>query len=106
QGQRQARRRFAKIEPDQRESRTADAQVGGAERQVRTATATHPEEAPKIHSGSRGGGGIERLVGVDEGGHRSSACDAPQAGRKEARATGRPTPDDLRDLTAANPRHV
>src|SRR2546430_12908533 len=34
----QARRRFAKIEPDQRESRTADEQVGGAERQVRTAT--------------------------------------------------------------------
>src|SRR3989454_9998312 len=62
QGQRQARRRFAEIEPDQRESRTADEQVGGTERQVTTATAAHPEEAPKIHPRSRGGGGIERLV--------------------------------------------
>src|SRR5205823_13002508 len=82
EGQRQARRRLAKIEPDQRESRTADEQVGGAERQVTAASAAHPEQTPEIHSGARRGGGVERLVGVDEGGDRSPARDVAKAGRE------------------------
>src|SRR2546426_9590124 len=45
EGHRQARRRLAEIETDHRESRTADEQIGGAERQVATAAAAHPEEA-------------------------------------------------------------
>jgi hypothetical protein len=105
EGEGQARRTLADVERDDREPGAPHETISHAQGDIVASAAAHPQQAPEIHPGPRGGRGIEGVVGVYQRGHRPALRDFAQAIDEQARASGRRRTHDLRDLAPHDHAH-
>ena len=79
---------MAKVEGDNAEAAGMQQQVRGADGVVELMTGTHPKERVEIHAGLRGGMGIERFSGVDDGAELAAARCGREKSMQEAGPAG------------------
>ena len=93
-------RRVAEIHRHDAEAAALNEEVGGLEGVLGVFGGTNPNETVEADAGGVGGGGVEGLVGIDEGAGFAAAGGGGEDGVEQGSASGRSRTDDLRQTPA------
>ncbi len=102
--ERDAARRFgrgiAQVQGHQPEAAALDQQIGGFERVIGAARATHPEQALQAYAGRGGGSRIEGILGIHQSADFLARGGAGERGDQEAGTAGRSRTKHFRQAAA------